>query len=758
MVQRKAPDKLGIQADSKNHVKSEKWSTALKPSTTSQNHETKNKGGPELKKIMKKSRSIKRSEFDSLRSNSMRRAKSRPEKPPSDVLVAAVTPQKPPPVKPPEASPNYMKSTTSSIARKERSVSPHGSKTITETRTEVIVSKPSPVPGHKPGRTLTKTSSLKPVRTLTKASSTKAGRPSMKKNSGVGLYSDQDVRKATCSSTLKDSKFPTYVALRPVATTKALHISKKALAEDAEEYETQKSFPISRKSSGKGKKDIDIGQMIFNENPTLQEEDLAGVAVSPSTGDQGLDFFVEIYAPTQDDTIKSIGRDTSDGNDEKKDFSIDPCGLENRLYPVEDSAETDLNDDGGRYAESFPDDSSHSSMNFEDNIDHYTDFIMEEMDTPVFFPEKLWKEEVENKDHLPCYTLAEIGGLADCTTQDDGSTESEIDDSISEATSLYWGRDNECYEEVSDIEDMQAVQSEINEYFDKEFDGGDQASSDELNTSRSQSPQDLLPSNEGVPENTKENVEVKVETADLIPIVFSSDAVAYALEEESEPTSGEKHGIYQAEDDTNKELNRTNEFPDLNVGDGTEEGKDYESCPEGKEQNNYNTCSDERSCSEGSNLKSIDDCSTEGVKLNAEDRAGTEKATVTNEECNLDQQCATNYSNSYKPTRNKRPVIDVKEPREFNPRGPRFLPLEPELDPETVDLRHQMMDERRNAEEWMVDYALRKAVSKLAPARKRKVALLVEAFETVLPIPQYEIHLEHSRTGFTHTRFMQACS
>ncbi|KAL2898363.1 Calmodulin binding protein PICBP [Bienertia sinuspersici] len=49
-------------------------------------------------------------------------------------------------------------------------------------------------------------------------------------------------------------------------------------------------------------------------------------------------------------------------------------------------------------------------------------------------------------------------------------------------------------------------------------------------------------------------------------------------------------------------------------------------------------------------------------------------------------------------------------------------------------LRHQEMDERRNAEEWMLDHALQKTVNQLTPARKKKVALLVEAFETVVPV------------------------
>jgi hypothetical protein len=43
------------------------------------------------------------------------------------------------------------------------------------------------------------------------------------------------------------------------------------------------------------------------------------------------------------------------------------------------------------------------------------------------------------------------------------------------------------------------------------------------------------------------------------------------------------------------------------------------------------------------------------------------------------------------------------------------------------------VDGRRVAEEWMVDYALRKEVKRLAHAQKRKVEMLVQAFESVLP-------------------------
>ncbi|GAB4858454.1 hypothetical protein Ancab_009928 [Ancistrocladus abbreviatus] len=113
---------------------------------------------------------------------------------------------------------------------------------------------------------------------------------------------------------------------------------------------------------------------------------------------------------------------------------------------------------------------------------------------------------------------------------------------------------------------------------------------------------------------------------------------------------------------------------------------------------------------------------------------------------------------SKRTTRCKRPVKDSEEMRKFNPQEPNYLPVEPEIEGERVDLRHQEIDKRKNAEEWMLDYALQRAVSKLTLARKRKVALLVVAFETVMPIPKCETHLRQHTIGFAHARPMQACS
>ncbi|ONH95030.1 hypothetical protein PRUPE_7G047600 [Prunus persica] len=97
------------------------------------------------------------------------------------------------------------------------------------------------------------------------------------------------------------------------------------------------------------------------------------------------------------------------------------------------------------------------------------------------------------------------------------------------------------------------------------------------------------------------------------------------------------------------------------------------------------------------------------------------------------KKMSKNWSNLKKMILLNRFIKALENVKRFNPRGPRYLPLEPDLEADRVHLKHQNMDGRKNSEEWMLDYALQQAVSRLTPARKRKVSLLVEAFETVIP-------------------------
>ncbi|KAM6592497.1 calmodulin binding protein PICBP-like [Cannabis sativa] len=103
------------------------------------------------------------------------------------------------------------------------------------------------------------------------------------------------------------------------------------------------------------------------------------------------------------------------------------------------------------------------------------------------------------------------------------------------------------------------------------------------------------------------------------------------------------------------------------------------------------------------------------------------------EKASTEPKMSRSWSNLKKMILLKRFIKALENVKKFTPRGPRFLPLEAGQESEKVNLKHQDTDERKNAEEWMLDYAIQQAVTKLTPARKRKVKLLVEAFETVTP-------------------------
>ena len=110
------------------------------------------------------------------------------------------------------------------------------------------------------------------------------------------------------------------------------------------------------------------------------------------------------------------------------------------------------------------------------------------------------------------------------------------------------------------------------------------------------------------------------------------------------------------------------------------------------------------------------------------------------------------WSNLKKVILLKKFIKAVEKARKFNPREPRYLPLEPKSEAEKVYLRHQEMYGRKSAEEWMLDYALQQVVSKLTPARRRKVTLLVEAFEAISPLQDIESPLKPTQAIPFHAK------
>lgn len=136
------------------------------------------------------------------------------------------------------------------------------------------------------------------------------------------------------------------------------------------------------------------------------------------------------------------------------------------------------------------------------------------------------------------------------------------------------------------------------------------------------------------------------------------------------------------------------------------------------------------------------DRSEEGISLDG--GKGSNNNANTEEDCRIaesleksksDLPKAKNWSKLKRLMLLKRSIKAMEKARNLKLKPPQQLPLPSDIEPEKVDLRHQMMDERRKAEQWMLDYAVQHIVTKLTPARKKRVAMLVEAFEAVVPLP-----------------------
>ncbi|KAJ6700080.1 CALMODULIN BINDING PROTEIN PICBP [Salix purpurea] len=121
-------------------------------------------------------------------------------------------------------------------------------------------------------------------------------------------------------------------------------------------------------------------------------------------------------------------------------------------------------------------------------------------------------------------------------------------------------------------------------------------------------------------------------------------------------------------------------------------------------------------------------------QLNSDNIGAQEKANPVPPAGNKPNMAMQNWSNLKKVILLKRFVKALEKVKKINPREPQFLPLDPASEAGKVCLRHQATHDRKNADEWMLDYTLQQVVAKLTPARKRKVSLLVEAFEAVTPI------------------------
>lgn len=837
MVQRKVQKKLGIQADP--NVIFEKRLVNLKPS--SQFLDGKNRGGADLKKKMKKSRSTKLSDIESLRSSSsslpLRKSISQPGKPPTlkveNIAAAAAVPQKQALTKTTDVSaPNYMKSTSCSDARKEQSqVSVRNSPdSKNQNRRNSSNSKLSSGSNNKPART----SSLKLGRTLVKSPSFKPARAA-KKTSRVAICEDVNVQKATCSSTLKDSKFPNYLMISPGGTeaegTSVMKVCPYTYCSLNGHHHSPvtplKSFLYTRRRSLKTQKTVKL-QVLSPRKARPSNEGMKETAKK----EVGMDFFVEIYATSKEDDAQTIVKDVTEAEiihtfpeeEQKEDVAdedyqplldheepvmrscsseSDSDGLSSIEVDYVDFEATDMEWEEGHFSLAMPDDyeegrdgdmheehvikSDTIVSNCNDIIHDYYEVLQKlfEEKTPAF--DFQLKNDDGTKQSFVVQESERSSYDQFSYTEDSFEEESELSETDIEISSS-------STEEP--IEDLTATGEEIQD------DGTTAITSNQI----CKAAQDCSKTYEAETDEEcngsleKENLE----TDQNVVTAVSGDQMEETQKVDDTKSSAETqisdsaHTITTGDEYANKVGDNEDTAEDGNsgqdiVGESTFVEPKY-NLSDGEYKNNANAenhsiLENEKSEIKEHKISSSTECEDQsGLKLKQTGLAensvrDTDKMEVENfaepdvtetflmannsTSPGLKRKFSHQESNSDEEMLNtnrkwkiicRRTIKDEEEQWKYNQREPNYLPLVPVPEAEKVDLRHQMMDEKKNAEEWMLDFAIQQAVTKLAPARKKKVALLVEAFEKVMPVPKYEPRLKHSSAAFSHARPMQACS
>lgn len=853
MVQRKVADKLGIQAD---RIKSEKLSATFRPSSH-QNHDGKTRG-TDLKKKMKRSRTMKLSSFNGSRSSPFRKEVAQPGRPPPcNVAMSAATLQKQSPVKVKDAVPNYMKSTSCSVARKECSqvilpTTKTGSDTKNLHRRTSGSSKPSPaLSGNTSPKNLKRSSSLKLVRTLTKTPSFKPARSSVKRCSKVVLCADMDAQRATCSSTLKDSKCPEYLMLNPGGTeaegTSAVKVCTYTYCSLNGHHHARspplKCFLSARRRLMKTQKNAKAVPLTPNDE---------GLDGKPASEEKkiGLEFFVEIYAKTEDEDSSSIGR--VDIKEEMVELAGGSKDDDIVTYGVTADEEKAEYADDEQSDERLADVSSHCEDDLEQNLEGSIDESDKMVERESFSGESVELldscSEDSGMEWVAGSADSELGGEEIYSTEEDNLSRSDIDylsemedPTLHEIAAVACQNIDSNWKEISNYqvlkegkqasfevqmpsldmevegEDDAPQGSEPSHVFDylsysddtsiedefeevKNPNGSGQASIEEVlaevKASFEEAEEEKVPGADNVNANMFLNaVSVESNSLDMIgdaPYDQKNNDVSQTSEFDACPGLTEDEEAQVHTDLTTKCSNLDEEILHNDVRERTKETEDNNEFESVATILNSDQPS-EQSCKADKDMRSlaVDDTEEqedprtkrsyqdeysggepdemEGEKTTEPDSADSfleednstevKSARIYSRlKCNPDEEPFDSCKNLKGTTRCKRFSERTEDLRDFNPKEPNYLPLPPDPDAERVDLKHQMIDDRKNSEEWMLDYALRQTVTKLAPARKRKVALLVEAFEKVMPTSKYETHLQGTSASLPHARSIQACS
>jgi len=748
MVERRVCSELGIQAD---HVKSDKG-----------------RGTDGMKK-MKKSNSFKLSDLEALQSQPPRRSVSRSRKllplhvPTTESLL--------------RRSPNYMKPISSSDAKKELvpvslQNNQFGSYAKNLPQMCLSNSKSSSVSIKKTAKSMSRSSSVNLVRILTKTPNLKPSTTCLRKSTTEVLRADTNAPyRATCSSTLKDSKFHAHLMLNPGTSVMkicpytycSLNGNRHAplpqfnciMSAKNDLLKTRKSIkmevPRRLKVTCETRKDFDIEQIVFDGKHACHEADKGNPIVIPLIREIGMDFFDEVNAKEREKAYKMVRSDTvkhledqegikfameGNGNiaDEKCIYHVTPC------LPCDDLTKSEMN----------------SKVEFK----NYFDISEIEADTEESIHQEP-KAEDTDKNHQPNWFHEEIctgSYCGDVSSDGEQMENNELGDSDSQGNDMEWKE-----EQFFPVNHKKDIGSSVITW---ETDSKYKSLSNGPHRDIFETSLDDILSNHYVDFMVEESLQGNKEkntSFDAQPQVQEStnrsiqtDCLSNDTEHEYEQSylEEEKFQVLTNTEDNDRENEKhvENEVDCASMilnGDTIHNIDSHEICEtckieESREDSNTNLENKDTEIRQRNQIPSTD--VPEEITIIVPDQT---KSCIGGEE--------RNTSNKWQwPTMNKRLMQDVEEMRKINPRKPNFLPLVSDREPEKVELKHQMMDDRKNAEEWMLDFSLRKAVTKLNPARKKKVALLVEAFETVMSTSKCETHTRNN-SCFAHARTIQAC-
>ncbi|KAG2671767.1 hypothetical protein I3760_13G010700 [Carya illinoinensis] len=763
MVQRKVTNKLRIQGD---HAKSEKLLANLKPSF--QNQDGKNRVA-DLKRKMKKTRSIKLSDIESLRPSPMRRNVSQPGKPPPlGVPATAAIPQKQQPlIKASDVSPNYMKSTSCFEARKEQS------QCFLSARRRLLKTQKS-----------MQMEALSPQRPkLSSEGTEKTDTPKLifedkpthnEDDFALSVYRDEQevIGSLPDGSPEIEVDFEEKTEQHGDTTSREMDRTESFPGEQVEDADEDFLRIFAQEKTNMGTTfctDSDEGEWAGSEVTDMEWEE---GHLPPSEQDSEADYSIKIDAESELNVGCSIDQNLNFHNEYViiSDDNVSSCNevilaaVPRELFAEEESACTEAQYDEG--------DSELDILSQNLEIHEYSLAFERINCNQMSSNENAFEESKTAEDEngesekklisteIPSAPMEESFAEPSANSEDSHEKNGVEAENLIPETNPQLGDDetnctSKATDEASNYEQMHTTLQ----------DAGDGIEQKELADDA--------------------NIMVEVQAFDFSCAYSEADQVSTEVDNDK----SHKMALARQADDTAEDWNSSEHIDgdalaketQTNVSDGHSDSSSVvedQNLEKGqREAKNFKISSsmdDARQSNPGlKKSNSADECVEEVENMEVEDKSELEAADaskiiddITSPEIkttylpagsNSTQEFPDSSKSQKWKTRCKRRVNDEKELRKFNPREPNYLPIVPDPEAEKVDLKHQMEDERRNAEEWMLDYHLQQAVTKLAPARKRKVALLVEAFETVMPTSKYETRLRNT-AAFVHARPMQACS